>query len=181
MTDSGNPWKTLGTRQVYENPWIRVSEDDVIHPSGAPGIYGRVSFRNLAVGIIPLDDEDHTWLVGQYRYATENYSWEIPMGGSPLADDPLAGAQRELREETGLTARRWTRLLKVHLSNSVTDEVGLVYLAEQLAEGEPDFGETERITIRRLPFSDALAMVMDGEITDVLSVAGVLKLALLRR
>jgi len=181
MTDRSNPWQKLGTRVVYENPWIRVDEDQVIHPSGRPGIYGRISFLNHAVGVIPLDEADHTWLVGQYRYALDRWSWEIPMGGSPLAQDPLEGARRELREETGLTAARWTLLLEAHLSNSVTDELGLVYVAEELTPGEPEFGDTERIEILRLPFAAALAMVLAGEITDVLSVAGILRLAHGRR
>jgi ADP-ribose pyrophosphatase len=181
VTDTRNPWRRLATRPIYENPWIRVEEDQVIHPSGRPGVYGRVSFRNLAVGIIALDADDYTWLVGQYRYATDRYSWEIPMGGCPLGDDPLEGARRELREETGLHAARWTLLLEAQLSNSVTDELGRVYVAEELSAGAPEFGETEQITIRRLPFEQVLAMVMAGEITDVLSMAGVLKLAQQRR
>ena len=181
MSDRSNPWQTLGTRIVYENPWIRVDEDQVIHPSGRPGIYGCIRFLNHAVGIIPLDTEDHTWLVGQYRYALDQWSWEIPMGGSPLAQDPLEGARRELKEETGLTAARWTPLLEAHLSNSVTDELGYVFLAEDLTPGEPEFGDTERIEIRRLPFREALEMVLTGRITDVLSVAGILRLAHARR
>jgi len=180
MQDRSNPWQTLKQRLIYENPWIRVHEDEVIHPSGKPGIYGRISFLNRAVGIIPLDGGGDTWLVGQFRYALGRWSWEIPMGGSPLADDPLEGARRELKEETGLTARHWTPLLHAHLSNSVTDEEGVVYLAEDLEAGEPEFGETEKIEIRRLPLAEALAMVNRGEITDVLSVAGLLRLALLR-
>jgi 8-oxo-dGTP pyrophosphatase MutT (NUDIX family) len=177
MSDRSNPWQTLGTRMVYENPWMRVEEDQVIHPSGQPGIYGCIRFLNHAVGIIPLDADDHTWLVGQYRYALREWSWEIPMGGSPLDQAPLEGARRELKEETGLSAARWTPLLEAHLSNSVTDERGFVFLAEDLTTGEPEFGETERIEIRRLPFHEALEMVLTGRITDVLSVAGILRLA----
>lgn len=177
MSNRSNPWQTLGTRVVYENSWLRVDEDQVIHPSGRPGVYGCVRFRNHAVGIIPLGTDDHTWLVGQYRYALGQWSWEIPMGGSPLDQDPLDGARRELKEETGLTAGRWSLLLKAHLSNSVTDELGYVYLAEDLTPGETEFGETERIELLRLPFAEALDMVLDGRITDVLSVAGILRLA----
>jgi len=180
MTEHQNPWQVLGERDVYDNPWIRVVGHEVIHPAGNPGIYGVVSFKNLAVGIIPLDDDDHTWIVGQFRFALDEYSWEIPMGGVPLATDPLAGAQRELKEETGLTAASWEKILSVRISNSVTDELGVVYVAKDLEKGEPEFDDTERIEIRRLPFDELLRMVMDGEITDGLSVAGVLKLASIR-
>lgn len=177
MAAQDNPWKILGKKVVYDNPWLRVVEHDVIHPAGNPGIYGVVSFKNLAVGIIPLDEEDNTWIVGQYRFALGEYSWEIPMGGVPIDADPLAGAQRELQEETGLTAGSWEQILTVRLSNSVTDEAGVVYVAKNLQFGEPDFDDTEKIEIRRLPFDDLVQMAMTGEITDILSVTGILKLA----
>ena len=155
-------------------------EHEVIHPAGNPGIYGVVSFKNLAVGIIPLDHDDHTWLVGHYRFPLGAYSWEIPMGGVPIGADPVAGAQRELKEETGLTADRWEQILSVRLSNSVTDEAGVVYVAQDLQRGEPEFEDTEKIEIRRLPFIDVVRMAMEGEITDSLSVNGILKLAVMR-
>lgn len=180
MTERENPWQVLGSKDTYENPWFRIVEHQVIHPAGNPGVYGVVSFKNLAVGVIPLDDTDHTWIVGQYRFALDEYSWEIPMGGVPLGTDPLAGARRELREETGLTANNWRQILSVRVSNSVTDESGVVYLATGLSEGRPDFDETERIEIRRLPFAELLEMVIGGDITDCLSVAGTLKLAAIR-
>lgn len=180
MAEHENPWKVLGKKSVYDNPWINVVENEVIHPAGNPGVYGVVRFKNLAVGIIPLDEHDHTWLVGQYRFPLGEYSWEIPMGGVPIGTDPLAGAQRELKEETGLTARRWQQLLTVTISNSVTDESGLVYVAHELEQGEPQFDDTEKIEIRRLPFDEALRMALDGRITDCLSVAGVLRLAATR-
>jgi len=177
MPETKNPWTTLKVTEAYDNPWIHVDEHDVINPSGNPGIYGKVHFKNLACGIIPLDDNNETWIVGQYRYTLDCYSWEIPMGGVPLGADPLAGAQRELKEETGLTAARWQPILKGHLSNSITDEAGIVYLAEGLTCGEPEFEDTEQIEISKLPFADVLQMVNNGEIKDVLSVAGILKLA----
>ncbi len=180
MTDDANPWKTLQIREVFDNPWIRVTAEDVIKPGGSPGTYGKVSFKNLACGIVPVADNGDTWLVGQYRYTLGSYSWEIPMGGVPQGEDPLAGAQRELREETGLTARNWQPLLHCHVSNSITDEAGIAFLAEELTEGEPDFDDGEDIQIRRLPFKDALHMVMQGEITDLLSMAAVFKLAALK-
>ncbi|HHQ13831.1 MAG TPA: NUDIX hydrolase [Chromatiales bacterium] len=175
-----NPWQTLKIREVFDNPWIRVTAEDVIKPSGAHGVYGKVSFKNRACGIIPLTESGDTWLVGQHRYTLDVYSWEIPMGGVPLDEDLLAGAQRELKEETGLTAGHWECILECHVSNSITDEYGCVYLATGLTEGEPEFEDTEELQIRRLPFAEALQMVMAGEITDLLSIAGLLKLAALR-
>ncbi|RMF94689.1 MAG: NUDIX hydrolase [Gammaproteobacteria bacterium] len=175
-----NPWRTLAVREVYDNPWIRVTAEDVLKPSGEPGIYGKVSFKNIACGIIPLADNHDTWLVGQYRYTLDEYSWEIPMGGVPLNEALLDGAQRELREETGLRAARWALILRSHVSNSISDEVGVVYVAEDLIEGEPEFEDTEQLEICRLPFAEALRMAMRGEITDLLSIAGLLKLAMLR-
>jgi len=180
MAQHDNPWKTLSVREVYDNPWIRVDEHQVINPSGNPGIYGKVGFKNRACAIIPLDDKGNTWIVGQYRYTLDQYSWEVPMGGTPLGADPLEGAKRELKEETGLTARRWETIATVHISNCITDEIGIVYLAEDLEQGEPDFEETEQLQIRQLPFMDLRQMAMDGRITDALSILAILKLAAIR-
>ncbi len=171
-----NPWRQLSNKSVYENPWICVEEDDVINPGGGLSCYGKILFKNLAIGIIPLDNNNNTWLVGQYRYVPDCYSWEIPMGGGPLKTDPLISAQRELKEETGLTAEHWEELMRLHTSNSVTDERGLVYIAKGLTEGKTAFEETEDLQIMKLPFSDAIAMIMTGEITDAISVAALLKL-----
>lgn len=171
-----NPWKTLSTQAIYDNPWIRVREDQVINPSGGRGIYGVVSFKNKAIGIIPVDKNGNTYLVGQYRYALEAYSWEIPMGGGLLQNNILESARRELREETGLTAQSWTQILRLHTSNSVTDEEGFVFLAQDLQQGETDFEETEDLRIRRLHVREAIEMVFEGEITDAISVAGLLAL-----
>ena len=180
MSELENPWKTLGGKKIYENAWIRLDEYDVINPKGGKGIYGKVSFKGAAVGVIPIDEEGNTWLVGQYRYTLEEYSWEIPMGAADFDEDPEVGGLRELREETGLLASKMEQLMKIHTSNSVTDEVGFVYLATQLEQGMPEFDDTEDITIKKLPFVEALQMVLDGQITDSLSVAGILKLARIR-
>ncbi len=175
--DHHNPWKCLSTRKIYENAWIRIEEDQVIRPNGSEGIYGRVHMNNKAIGIIPLADNMDIWLVGQYRYTIDEYSWEIPAGGGPFEEDILVTAQRELKEETGLTANEWLPLMRIHTSNSLTDEEAFIYLAKDLEEGETDFDETEELKIWRLQLSDALQMVMDGLITDSMSVAGILKLA----
>ena len=172
-----NPWKTLNNSIVYENPWIRLEEHEVINPAGNSGIYGKVHFKNRALAIIPIDEAGNTWLIGQYRYPLDIYSWEIPMGGGPLEIDYLESAKRELKEETGLKAEKWTQIMTIHTSNSVTDEEGYVFLAEGLTQGETEFEETEVLQIKTLPFREALEMVMSGEITDSLSIAGILKAA----
>jgi 8-oxo-dGTP pyrophosphatase MutT (NUDIX family) len=172
-----NPWQILSSLQIYENPWIKVQEDQVLNPSGNPGIYGTVHFKNKAIGIIPIDEEGYTWLVGQYRYPLNEYSWEIPMGGGKIGIDILESAQRELKEETGLTAEKWTKIARIHTSNSVTDEEGFVFLAEKLTLGETEFEDTEDLQIKKIKLSEAIEMVMRDEITDSLSVGGLLKVA----
>lgn len=179
MEENGN-WKTLSTREVYDNPWIAIHEDEVINPGGGKGIYGKVLFKNKAIGIIPIDHEGNTWLVGQYRYTLKEYSWEIPMGGGPLGISPLESAKRELKEETGLTAEKWENIMRIHTSNSVTDEEGFIFLAGELTQGETAFEQSEELSIKKLPLSEAIAMVMEGQITDSLSIAGLLKVARLR-
>lgn len=174
-----NNWKKVKSKQVYSNPWISVEHHDVITPKNTEGIYGKVLFKNLAIGIIPLDTELNTWIVGQYRYTLNQYSWEIPMGGGPLHEDPLESAQRELREETGLTALQWDHIMTLHTSNCVTDEVGHIYIARSLTQGSTEFDETEDLSIRKLPFTEVYNMVMDGTITDSISIAGILKLNVL--
>ena len=169
-------WKRLTSTTVYDNPWITVYDEQVINPAGGENRYGRVSFKNRAVAILPLAENGDTWLVGQQRYTLGAYSWELPMGGAPLHEDPLAAAKRELREETGLRATRWSEIMQLHLSNSITDEVGIVYLAEDLAEGPTAFDETEVLDVRRLPLRDAVRMAEAGEITDALSIAALLRL-----
>jgi 8-oxo-dGTP pyrophosphatase MutT (NUDIX family) len=172
-----NPWPVTSTEPKYQNPWIRVREDQVINPKGGPGIYGVVSMKNKAIGIVPVDAEGNTWLVGQYRYTLEEYSWEIPMGGGPVELDVLESAQRELREETGLLAARWTRIARLHTSNSVTDEEGFVFLAQDLTQAEWEPEETEDLRLWKLPLAQAVELAMNDTITDAISVAGLLKAA----
>jgi len=174
-------WKKLSSRTVWENDWMQVLEDEVINPGGGNNQYGHVHFKNLAVAIIPLDQAGNVWLVGQERYTLDAWSWELPMGGAPLDEAPLDAAQRELREETGLRADSWTEIMRLHLSNSITDEAAIVYLAEGLTEGEPEFEETEDLEIRKLSLADAVVMVNNGDITDAISVAGLLRIAALKK
>jgi 8-oxo-dGTP pyrophosphatase MutT (NUDIX family) len=179
MNETKNPWTILSERQVYENRWIGITEYDVLNPSGGKGIYGKVHFKNLAIGILPMDDEGNTWLVGQYRFPLNAYSWEIPEGGGEPGSTPLEAAQRELKEETGLVAKEWSLLQEMHLSNSVSDEQAFIFLARQLEQQEAMPEETEQLVVRKLPFEEAYQMVERGEITDSMSVAAILKMKLL--
>jgi 8-oxo-dGTP pyrophosphatase MutT (NUDIX family) len=174
-----NPWKVIAQKQVYENAWISLTECDVINPSGGAGIYGKIHFKNTAVGILVLDAEWNTYLVGQYRLVPGRYSWEIPEGGSALGSDPLEGAKRELLEETGLKAEDWQVLQTVHLSNSVTDEFAIIYLAREITQHDAAPEETEELVVKKIPFEDAYRMVETGAITDSMSVIAITKLRLL--
>lgn len=174
-------WKKVSTRTVYENDWMQVREDEVINPGGGNNLYGHVHFKNRAVAIIALDDMDNTWLVGQDRYTLGEYSWELPMGGAPLDEPPLHAAKRELQEETGIRAANWEELMRLHPSNSITDELGFVFIARDLSFGETAFEEAEQLEVRKLPLADAVEMVLDGRITDAISAAALLRMNAVRR
>ncbi|MBN1406291.1 MAG: NUDIX hydrolase [Calditrichaceae bacterium] len=169
-----NPWKKLSSQTIYKNEWIRLREDKVITPTGTEGIYGVVETKP-AIGIVPLTDDLQTYLVGQYRYTLDVYSWEIPEGGGLDGEDILAGAQRELLEETGLTAKKWTDLGIMYTSNSITNEIGYLYLAEELSQGEAQPDHTEDLQVRKLPFMEAWEMVLNAEIKDSLAVIGLMR------
>ena len=171
-------WQKHSSKIIYENPWMIVHEDEVTNPGGGQNLYGHVHFKNVAVAVLPLDDDGCTRLVGQDRYTLGQYSWELPMGGAPLHEDPLEAAKRELREETGLTATHWRELMRLHLSNSITDELGIVFVATGLTEGASAPEETEDLDVRTLPLSNAIDLAMDGEITDAMSAAALLRIAL---
>lgn len=172
---NGNPWTVLGSTPIYENPWIRVVEHDVLNPRGKPGIYGVVGIKSIATGVVPIHDDGHITLVGQYRFPLGLYSWEIPEGGGKMDEDPLVSIQRELVEETGLTARNWRHIQTMHLSNSITDEVAHLFLAWGLEQGTAMPEDTEELEIRRVPFAEAFEMAMRGDMTDAMTVAALLK------
>lgn len=173
----GEPWKRGEARVVYENPWIKVTEQQAVAPTGKPALYGVVGFKNLALAILPIDEDGTVVLVGQHRFAFADYSWEIPEGGGPRDKDPLASAQRELAEETGLEADDWQEVLRVQLSNSVTDELAIGYVATGLrpAAGAWTQDDTEDLAMVRVPFRQALDAALEGHIKDALTVAMLLR------
>lgn len=175
-----NPWQIISEKEIYNNPWIGLTEYQVINPSGNAGIYGKIHFKNIAIGVVPLDDHMNTYLVGQYRFAPDQYSWEIPEGGGIPGIESLDSAKRELLEETGLKATRWTELQRMHLSNSVSDELAIIYLAQNLQQFEPEPEDTEQLIIKKVHFNEAYRMVCDGEITDSISVAAIFKIRLMQ-
>lgn len=177
MEQESNPWKTISEEVRYENDWIRVEHHEVLKPSGQPGIYGKVHFKNTAIAVLPIDQEGNTYLVGQYRYTIQDYSWELPEGGC-LHELPLEAAKRELVEETGLIAEKWTFLGEHYLSNSVTDEKSVMFLAQDLHVSQANPEDTEVLKIKKIPIQAAIQMALHGEIKDVLSVTTLLTYAL---
>ena len=180
MNENINPWTILDSEVKYDNNWIKVIHHNVLNPNGGKGIYGMVHFKNIAIGIIPIDKDGNTWLVGQYRFPIEEYSWEIPEGGSPEGEDILENAKRELLEETGLMAEKWTMISRLHTSNSVCREESYIFLAEDLTQTTSQPEETEQLQVRKIPIQEAYQMVLSDKITDSISVAGILKTMLLR-
>jgi 8-oxo-dGTP pyrophosphatase MutT (NUDIX family) len=175
-----NPWTIKDSKAIYQNAWIDVTEYNVLNPAGKPGIYGKVHFKNIAVGVVPITPDMHTYLVGQYRFTIDAYSWEIPEGGCPESTDPLQSAFRELKEETGLVAAKYKELMRLHLSNSVSDELAIIYLATELTQQDAAPEETEALQIKKVSLLDAFSMVADGTITDAMSVAALTKIELLQ-
>ncbi|HEX5024346.1 MAG TPA: NUDIX hydrolase [Agriterribacter sp.] len=175
VNEQHNPWQIINQKDIYDNPWIRLVEYEVINPGGSKGIYGKVHFKNRAIGVVPLDEEENTWLVGQYRFPIDTYSWEIPEGGGLINVDQLVSAKRELLEETGIKAEKWEQVLDMHISNSVTDEKAIVYLARDLSFHNAEPEETEQLVVKKIPFTRAIEMVINGEITDSISVAALFK------
>lgn len=177
LVEHGRPWARGEPRTVYENPWIAVTEQTAVAPTGKPALYGVVGFKNLALAILPIDADGAVVLVGQHRLPFGDYSWEIPEGGGPMGEDPLDGAKRELAEEAGLMAAEWTEVLRVQLSNSVTDELAIGFLATGLRPAsEPHHvDDTEDFVLARAPFREVLDAVIAGHIRDALTVAMLLR------
>ncbi len=170
-----NSWKTLTSELVYESAWIAVNKHETINPAGNPAIYSVVNFKNLAIGIIPLSEDGFTWLVGQWRYPLNAYSWEIPEGGGPLGEAPIETAKRELKEETGIIAQNFEEIMQLDLSNSATDEHAFIYLATGLTFEESEPEETEDLQVKKIHINEVFVMVLRGEITDAISVAAIFK------
>ena len=175
LSSSGAPWRSRASKVVYDNPWIRVTEHQATAPTGHDAVYGVVGFKNLALAILPIHPDGTITLVGQSRFPAQDYSWEIPEGGGPLGVDPLESAKRELREEAGLEADDWREVLRAQLSNSVTDERAIGYLALGLKSVEAAPDETELLTLARVPFREALEAAMAGHMQDLLTVAMLLR------
>ena len=174
-----NPWKIISDDEIYNNNWIKLNHYNVINPNGGEGVYGKVHFKNIAIGIIPIDENNNTWLVGQFRFPLNKYSWEIPEGGCPLNENPLDAAKRELLEETGFVAEDWKQILTLHLSNSVTDEFSIIYIAKNLKQFKAQPEETELLQIKKIKIEETFTMIENNEITDAVSVAALQRLELL--
>mgnify|MGYP005989830823 FL=1 len=179
MKSNKNPWKTLSSAQIYESPWITLQVDDVINPAGKKSTYSITKFKKLAVGVLPIDQDGFTYIVGQWRYPFEKYTWEIPEGGGDFGVDPQISGARELKEETGIEANKWEKIVEMDMSNSATNEVAHIYLATELTFGAAHPDEDEEIELKKIHFDDFYKMVIDGEITDSLSVAAALKYKLM--
>lgn len=175
-----NPWEILSTQTCLDTPWVSVELHQVKNPAGNPGIYGVTRFKNLAIGVLPIDADGYTYLVGQFRFPMNAYTWEIPEGGGPYDLDPLESAKRELKEETGLEASDWALIQRMQLSNSATNEEAYIFLARGLTQGQSAPEENERLHIHRLPFEELYQRVRSSEITDSLTVAAVLNYRLMQ-
>lgn len=174
-----NPWITHSSEKIYDSPWIGVTKHEVTNPNGHPGTYSVVHFKNLAIGVVVLDEENNTWLVGQWRYPLNKYTWEIPEGGGNRQVDPLESAKRELEEETGIKANKWEKILEMHLSNSASDEFCILFLARELTFGQAKPEDDEALEVMKIPFEEVYQLVNEGKITDSLTVAAVLKVKLM--
>ncbi len=170
-----NTWQTLSSELVYESAWIAVNKHAVINPAGNPATYSVVNFKNKAIGVVPLSNDGFTWLVGQWRYPLNAYSWEIPEGGGPLNEEPIETAKRELKEETGIVAQQFTEIMQLHTSNSATDEHAFVFIATNLNFETAEPEESEDLTVKKIHIKEAFKLVLNGQITDAISVAAIYK------
>jgi len=179
LNEIKNPWKILDTKDVYDSPWIQVTKHNVLNPSNQPGTYSVVHFKNLAIGILPLDEQYNTWIVGQYRFPLKRYTWEIPEGGGERDIPAVESAKRELSEEVGIAAKKWTKIQEFDPSNASTDERAIVFVAQDLSFHEAHPDDNEQLVVKKLPFSALYDLAVKGEITDSLSLVAILKTKLL--
>lgn len=176
MTDNNtNPWTILKSFEIHDTPWIKVFKHDVLNPAGHPTVYSTVHFKNYAIGIIALDEDYNTWIVGQYRFPVKQYSWEIPEGGGAKNETPEESARRELSEEAGIEAKKWTKIQEFHMSNSVSDEHAFIFVAQDLSFHNAHPDDDEELIIKKLPFQKLYEMVINGEVMDSITVIAVLK------
>jgi 8-oxo-dGTP pyrophosphatase MutT (NUDIX family) len=174
MPDQSNPWETLSSQRFYESRYVDVDQDEVRHRSGKIHPYTALRFRIHGIAVLPIFPDGSTYLIGQYRYLTQRYTWELPRGSGPTQVDPLETAQRELKEETGATAGQWLQVLRLMVSPGITDETAPCFVAWDLEQGAADPDPQEDLTVRRLPFRDAVAAALDGTISDAASIATLL-------
>jgi ADP-ribose pyrophosphatase len=179
MTDAweedSDPWIVKSMTRAFENDWFCVDAHDVLRPDGKSGHYGVIRIRRLAVGVLPIEADGRVHLVGQWRFPLGRYSWEMPEGGAQPGEDAQLCAERELSEETGLSAGSLVKVLEMDLSNSLTDERAVIFLATDLRHGQAQPEATEVLRRRHAHFMDIVARVADGRIRDALTVAAVLR------
>ncbi len=175
---SPNPYQVQERRLLFDSPWIRLREDRFTHRRGAFGRYPVCGFRRTACGVVALDDQDRVALVGQWRYPLEAYSWELPEGGGQADESPLEAIRRELEEEAGYRAGVWEPLSYFHTSNSSTDEETFLFQATHLVPlpGGHAPEDNEELLVHWEPFEQCLSRILRGEITDSLTVVGLLAL-----
>lgn len=175
------PWTVLSSNTVYENNWISVEHSDVLTPAGKPGIYGVVRPKNYAIAVLPMDKDYNCWIVGQYRFSTGSYEWELAKGGCLIGTEgPMEAGKRELREETGIVASTWQRVLVSNLSNCFSDEVSFSYLATNLTFKEPEPDENEKLEIKKVNLEQLVEMSLNGEINCALSQATIFAVKLMK-
>ena len=172
----GQGWRVRGRVHLHDNPWFALDEFDAVAPTGQPARYYLQSYKNIAVGVLPLHDDGTLTLVGQWRFPFDAYSWELPEGGAPKGEAPIEGARRELREEAGLAAADWRLILTMQLSNASSDEIAYGYLATGLTAVEREPDATEQLAVERVPFREALKAAASGRIQDAITVAMLLRL-----